>query len=84
MTPTPEQIQLVIDAARQHHRNMTFWAHVSEPAYFESNLRKMENHRALGAAIESMQDYASSAVDGTNHHNALACPYCNPNRVDPR
>lgn len=86
MPPTAEQIQLVIDAAYRHYQNNEAWKPVWGEAYFESNLKKAENHRKLGAAIEDMKEHQtaqalSTTLDITNHHNALTCPYCNPKQL---
>jgi hypothetical protein len=86
MPPTAEQIQLVIDAAQQHYQNDKWWAPTFGQAYFETNLRKAENRRKLGVAIEDMKEHRiaqalSTTLDITNHHNALLCPYCNPKQL---
>ena len=53
---TPEDLRLVLGAARQHFRNDQHWKPVSGPAYFESNLGKAENRNKLGEAIHRLEE----------------------------
>jgi hypothetical protein len=46
-----QDLQLVLDAARQHAGNDQHWRGVSAPAYFAANLGRDENRRKLWDAI---------------------------------
>lgn len=53
---TSEDLRLVLDAARQHHRDEQHWRPVNGPAYVESNLKRAENRNKLGEAIDRLEE----------------------------
>lgn len=50
-----DDLRLVLDAARQHYRNDRHWRPVQGPAYFEANLKRVENRTELGEAIDQLE-----------------------------
>lgn len=48
-------LQLILNAARQHYRDEQWWRSVPGPAYFESNLEKAKNRAKLGEAIDQLE-----------------------------
>ncbi len=53
---TKADLELVINAARQHYKNTAVWRAVSGEAYFQANITRAENRAKLGEAIRRLEE----------------------------